>query len=219
MLARYTLPAFLLLFTLSTNSWARAWTNTEGKTINADFIKLEDGIVHLKKGHKIYKVPLQKLSKAGQLTATELAEAETEKASPAPKPKITLPIKLNTKISGPDLTNDQIAGKPIVLHAWQAHCGACPPSLADFEKLAKRKKKSNASFIIWHSHDKLELAKSKSAGLRLKLPVYHGGMIKWDKKFGSLVWPHVILIDAQGKIIYMGKPDRTFQKVFKNVSQ
>jgi len=205
----------LILLVLTVPSEARTWRNADGKSIEAEFIKLENGVVHLKRSSKVYKIPLKTLSQDDQDFLAKKTEEEKEAAKPKQKPKAKLPINLNIKVSGSDLDDEVISGKPIVLHQWQAHCGACPPALAGFEKLAKRKKKRGAAFMIWHSADKLELAKSKSSQLGLKLPVYHGGMIKWDKKFGSFVWPHVVLINIQGEIVYMGAADRTFHKILK----
>jgi len=54
----------------------------------------------------------------------------------------------------------------------------------------------------------------------LKLPVYHGKMVAWDKeKFGKLVWPHVVVMNAEGKVVYMGPPDRTFEKVLRGLGK
>lgn len=104
------------------------------------------------------------------------------------------------------------------MHQWQAHCQRCPASLVDYEKLARRKK-DDAVFLIWHSHDTEELAKKRAAELDLKLPVYQGKMIKWDKEFGEFKWPHVIVYDAQGKVVYMGPhDDRSFSKILRILS-
>lgn len=210
---RYLLLTTLLLSTFPSD--ARIWTNTNGKSIEATFIKLEDDIVHLKKNNRVYKVSINTLSrKDREFIANRKKEEDKEEAKP--EPQVQLPINLNIRISGDALKDEDLQEKPIVLHQWQAHCGACSPALRAFEKLAKRKKKSGAVFMIWHSADKPSLAKSKSGQLGLKLPVYHGPMIKWDKKFGKFLWPHVVLIDARGKIIHMGTADKKFQKLLKD---
>ena len=63
-----------------------------------------------------------------------------------------------------------------------------------------------------------EMAKDKSRDLDLKLPVYHGSRIPWDDKFGEVAWPHVVLVSAQGEIVYMGKQDKAFDKALKKAT-
>ncbi len=52
----------------------RTWTDTSGNTVEAAFVKLEDGVVHLRRPDgKIAPVPLEKLSKQDQEFVSEQA--------------------------------------------------------------------------------------------------------------------------------------------------
>lgn len=201
---------------------ARTWTNADGRTIEADLVKVDGKEVVLQKNGKEYRVPLESLSEDDQRFAkeesAEAVSADTSESNNKPEEAASFPLKLDQRVSGDEIEPAVAAGRLIVLHQWQAHCGRCPASLNDFEKLARRKKSTGALFMIWHSHDKIELAKKKSDDLDLGLPVYHGGMIQWDKTFGEFVWPHVIVMNPDGKVVYMGEPNRDFNKVLEEHS-
>ena len=202
-----------LLFLLCTcpllaEGGARTWTLTSGETVEATFIKLEGGQVHLRGDGEILRLEL------GELCADDRAVVDEKSRHGR---AADLPIKLDQKISGPTLHAADLAGRPIVIHQWQAHCGTCPPTLAAFEKLAGRRGKK-AAYLIWHFNDPAEMAKDKSRDLDLKLPVYHGSRIPWDDKFGEVAWPHVVLVSAQGEIVYMGKQDKAFDKALKKAT-
>jgi len=53
---------------------ARPWVNTEGKTMEADFVKVEGSLVHLKKRNKVYKLEITSLSQKDQDYISELQE-------------------------------------------------------------------------------------------------------------------------------------------------
>lgn len=211
---------FLLSLAIARGETLRDWTNQNNQTIRAEFVKLDGETVVLKMGARDYSIPLSTLSESDQHHIAELTAAtkdekeEKEETSPAAKPLISL----EKHIFGPELTPADVTAKPLVIHPWQAHCGACPPHLMDFEKFARRKKRLGATFLIWHGYDTPALALSKSEQLELDLPVYHGKWIKWDKeKFGPFVWPHLVLIDAQGKIVYMGQDKRALEDHLKTL--
>ncbi len=207
-----------LILLMSLPIAAREWTNLSGKKIEADFVQLEGETVTLRVGSKEYEIPLNTLTVDDQKFARKAAEKTQDEAPPA-KPSPKFPLSLGKWVSGEKLNAEALAGKPIVLHVWQAHCGACPPKLLEFEKIARRKKKSGAVFLVWHSADKISLAQSKSKKIDLKIPVYHGKRFKWNKKkFGDQVWPHVVILKPDGEIVYMGKADRDFTIALKSVS-
>ena len=125
-------------------------------------------------------------------------------------------VDFKTHISGTTVNPDEAKGNILVVHQWQAHCGACPPSLQKFEKIARRKKTKPVTFVILHSHDKQQMARGKAKQLKLKLPVYHGKMLKKSKS-----WPNVRIYTVDGTLLYNGKQDKAFEsalnKAIKNV--
>jgi hypothetical protein len=187
----------------------RDWTNKEGQTIRATFVDFKGDQVVLKMKGETYPVPLASLSQADRDHLTKRREEATAAAEkPAPKPNLAL----DNHISGPKLTASDVTAKPLVIHAWMAHCGACPPSLQEFDKYVRRKKRLDTTFLVWHSVDTTDLAKSRSEELDLDATVYHGPMIMWDEeKFGELVWPHLILMSPAGEVVYMGDDERELE--------
>lgn len=53
----------------------QSWTNTAGKTIEAEFIRIEETTLIIRKGGTQFKVPLSQLSAESQLQARELAKS------------------------------------------------------------------------------------------------------------------------------------------------
>lgn len=208
MYLRLGLNLFLCWVAVAAHGEGRVWTRSCGESIEAEFVKLEKETLHLKKGEKAFQLPLESFSQDDRDYVAEQVEEEQEKT----------PFSLETKISATSLKADEIADKPVVLHQWVAHCKNCPPTLKAFEKMAERHKKS-ATFLVWHSSDSLTMAREKIQELDLKLPVYHGDRIEWDKKFGEFTWPYVILLSKGGEVLYMGKQDQAFEKALKAASK
>ena len=220
---------FFLVLSLTCGSafaLARTWTNQDGKQIEAELVSVDGDKVILRKGDKNYTLTIASLSEEDQTfirESQEMEETEETKDEPTgetagPREDAKFPLKTDQWVAGEKIDPAEAAGKPVVLHPWQAHCGACPPSLKAFEKTARRKKRTGAVFMVWHSVDKIELARSKNETLDLELPIYHGQMLKWDEKFGEFVWPHVIVMKPNGEIAYMGKANRDFENALKEVT-
>ena len=54
------------------------------------------------------------------------------------------------------------------------------------------------------------MAKEKSKSIRLKLPAYHGKMIK------SVGWPNLLIFDKEGALIYNGPAGDKFESALKD---
>jgi len=64
---RHLLVALTALTVATTSAHAKTWTNTEGKTISATYIKVVDEKVHMRlRNGKLAKVALEKLSAKDQ---------------------------------------------------------------------------------------------------------------------------------------------------------
>ncbi|MFC7339595.1 TlpA family protein disulfide reductase [Haloferula chungangensis] len=132
-------------------------------------------------------------------------------------PLLADPVKLDdlgTQIVGkPALTQSDLEGKLLVVHLWEAHCGACRTAVPAFEK-EMRSKKKYATAVIVHRHDKQELAESVADDLGLKLPVFHN-----PKKIPQLkmkTWPCAIIITPDGEVAYSGSPGKDFDKALRD---
>lgn len=83
---------------------APEWTNTEGKTITAEFVRLDGDAVVVKNGGKEFRIPFTKLSDASIRRAKALAAPEQAATPPAPVPSAptTLQIKVASKVAKVD---------------------------------------------------------------------------------------------------------------------
>ena len=83
---------------------AQEWTNTEGKTITAEFVRVDGDAVVVKNGGKEFRIPFTKLSEASIRRAKALAAPEQADTPPAPIPSAptTLQIKVASKVAKVD---------------------------------------------------------------------------------------------------------------------
>jgi len=199
--------------------------NSEGKEIVAEMVGVADENVILKMKGKDYEIPIASLSSADQVFISEQLQKEktantaaAEKTPPKTKKKSSSRINLNQWVHGPKLTQDDLDGKIVVFHVWNAYCGACVSKVKDFNDTARRKRKSGATYMIWHYYSDYKLAVKNSAKYELDdVAIYHGkGLGKWDEeKWGKMPWPFVGIMNKSGEIIYLGAEDRAFEKRVK----
>ena len=80
---------------------AQEWTNTDGKTITAEFIRLDGDAVVVKNGGKEFRIPFSKLAEASVRRAKALAAPEQADTPPVPVPAAptTLQIKIASKMT------------------------------------------------------------------------------------------------------------------------
>ena len=83
---------------------AQEWTNTEGKTITAEFVRLDGDAVLVKSGGKEFRIPFYKLAEVSIRQAKALGTPDLADASPAPIPSAptTLQIKVASKMTKVD---------------------------------------------------------------------------------------------------------------------
>jgi pimeloyl-ACP methyl ester carboxylesterase len=83
---------------------AKQWTNTEGKVITAEFVRLDGEAVVVKSGGKEFRIPFAKLADSSIRQAKASAEAMQADAQPVPIPDAptTLQIKVGSKTAKVD---------------------------------------------------------------------------------------------------------------------
>lgn len=86
------------------NAPARTWTNSEGQTIEADFIKLEGQTDHLDMSGRIYQLAMKDLS---QEDRDYIDSLQKESETPV---QAKFPLELTTKIAGSDIPLKELAG-------------------------------------------------------------------------------------------------------------
>jgi pimeloyl-ACP methyl ester carboxylesterase len=83
---------------------AQEWTNTEGKTITAEFVRVDGDAVVVRNGGREFRIPFAKLAEASVRSAKALAAPEHLDAPPVPIPAAptTLQIKVASKVAKVD---------------------------------------------------------------------------------------------------------------------
>jgi pimeloyl-ACP methyl ester carboxylesterase len=83
---------------------AQEWTNTDGKTITAEFVRLDGDAVVVKAGGKEFRIPFAKLAEVSIRQAKALAAPVQAEALPVaiPAAPITLQIKVASKVAKVD---------------------------------------------------------------------------------------------------------------------
>jgi len=215
----------IILMLLSIVS-ARTWENSEGKKIEAEFVKVEGESVFLKMKGKEFKIAIDSLSAADQAFIAEKSQKTANKEVAQKKPvkpakkKGKSKIHLDKWVHGPKLTQEDLDGKVVVFHAWNAYCARCPSKVKDFNDTARRKRKTGATYLIWHYYSDYSLAVKNSALFGLDdVPVYHGkGLGKWnEEKWGKMTWPFVGIMNKEGEIVYLGEENSKFKKMIKEL--
>lgn len=122
---------FLLLSLLLVGSGVQAefrkWTNDAGRVIDAEWIKLEGEVVHLRmRNGKIGKVPLRTLSGTDQKWVREQSTPAPKPAIDDPKPAPSRPAPRSEPGGIPKWPNDFGEGVPVVFPEWQAETPSEP---------------------------------------------------------------------------------------------
>jgi nucleoredoxin len=202
--------AALLLVAIGTA--ADTWTSTAGSTIEAEFVKEERGIVHLKTADgKIKKIKKSNLSREDQLKATQLASPFAAKKAEVALPKASEAIY---GLFGDELRNnrkkkvsvDVLHGKVIGIYFsahWCPPCRKFTPELVEFHN--KMTEQGKPFEIVFVSPDR-----SKSDMYNyikemdmpwLMLPFGDDHKKSLSDKFGVRGIPMLVIIDAEGNTI------------------
>jgi len=87
----------------------RTWTSVSGQTVEASFVKMEAGMVHLQRaGGETVGIPLSRLCQADQAVARELAGVAPADA-PAVKSSMAVKAAPASRAAGDTLTEEEIA--------------------------------------------------------------------------------------------------------------
>jgi O-glycosyl hydrolase len=99
MSTRFCLVALILTLTVAWDAAARTWTDKQGRTIEAEFVRVAQGKVVLSRGGKVVTVPLADLSDADQKFIA--SKTGTDPTSAAAATQITIqPTRLRQEFQG-----------------------------------------------------------------------------------------------------------------------
>ncbi len=205
--------AALLLVAISTT--ADTWTSTAGSTIEAEFVTMERGLVHLRTADgKIKKIKKSDLSKEDQLKATQLsspfaAKKAAEVAAAPPKASDAILELFGKKLKNnrkKNVSTDELGGKIIGIYFsahWCPPCKAFTPKLVEFhEKMAKEGKPFEIVFVssdrsqsdMYNYVEEMDMP-------WLMLPFGDDHKKSLSEKFEVKGIPMLVIIDAKGKTI------------------
>lgn len=206
--ARRTFFAFLCLPLLLGSAFSRTWTNQAGKTIEAEFVKLEGDTLHLKGSTgQSYEVPLSSLSEADQTFAKEQSSAPAKPAEPASIFKESIDGKL-VAVEGKRVSKYEMAEEPqyyafYFSASWCGPCRAFTPKLIEFYNSNPGAKKTFE--VIFMSRDNSEgdmedyMTKDKMPWPAVRFR--DANRIDEITNYKGRGIPCLVLVDRQGTVI------------------
>ncbi|MDA8991517.1 hypothetical protein N9H45_08330 [Opitutales bacterium] len=105
----------------SNSSGIYPWTDAQGRTLQARFIRLFAGTVTIEWNGQMVPLPMNSLSPASQALANKLAASKTAPTTKKPEPLPTTPKKVAPKIMPTVVTEDVALDEE---HNWQATNGS-----------------------------------------------------------------------------------------------
>ena len=236
------------LFVFATPGFAREWSNTAGKKIQADFVEVKGAegaeVVVLKMaGGKTYKVPLNQLSDADQSFAKE--QAKTAAASP-PAAATSAATAAGAADSKPSIFKDMLKGKLVALEgkrvskydiaeepefyafyfsaSWCGPCKAFTPKLAEFYKANDGKKKDFEVILVSHDNDEQSMEDYIKEDAMPWPAVSFRNIAKLEKiaAYCGKGIPCLVLVDREGNVVsdsYDGQNYLGPDKVMKDIEE
>ncbi len=212
----YLITAALLLVAISaTAGEVRTWTSKTGTTIEAEFVELKFGTVHLKTPDgSVKKIKKSNLSKEDQQEITRLTDPfAAKKAAEAAAVSLKASDAMY-ELFGKTLRNardkkvsvDALANKTVGIYFsahWCPPCRAFTPSLVEFHKKMTQQGKPFEIVFVSSDQSKSEMYNyMKEMEMPwLALPFGDEHKEALSKKFGVRGIPKLVIIDSNGELI------------------
>lgn len=108
-------------------------------------------------------------------------------------------------LSGPKFSNDDLAGKVVMVEFWGIRCVPCLKAMPHLNKLYDELRDFGLVILAPHAQEgSPHQVKSKVTSYSMMFSVYGAGTIREDNPFKFI--PHTILFDHTGQCVYRGKP-------------
>ncbi len=231
----YLITATLLLVAISaTAGEVRTWTSKTGTTIEAEFVKVKLGTVHLKTPDgSVKQIKKSNLSKEDQqeisrLTDPFAAKKAAEAAAAAASPKASDAMY---ELFGDELRNtrdkkvsvDALANKTIGIYFsahWCPPCRAFTPSLVEFHNEMTQQGKPFEIVFVSSDRSKGDMyGYMKEMDMPwLALPFGDDHKKSLSKKYGVRGIPMLVIIDSKGELVTgngRGDVSKSGAKAFK----
>lgn len=234
------------LFVFATPGFAREWSNTAGKKIQADFVEVKgtEGaeVVVLKlAGGKAYNVPLNQLSDADQAFAKE--QAKTAAASP---PATTAAAATGAADGKPSIFKEMLKGKLVALEgkrvgkyemaeepkfyafyfsaSWCGPCKAFTPKLVEFYNAHEGKKKDFEVIFVSRDNDEQSMEDYIKEDAMPWPAISFRNVAKLEKidAYRGRGIPCLVLVDREGNVVshsYEGQQYVGPSKVMKDIEE
>ena len=234
------------LFVFATPGFAREWSNTAGKKIQADFVEVKGAegaeVVVLKMaGGKAYNVPLNQLSDADQVFAKE--QAKTTAASP---PATTAGAATGAADGKPSIFKEMLKGKLVALEgkrvgkyemaeepkfyafyfsaSWCGPCKAFTPKLVEFYNAHEGKKKDFEVIFVSRDNDEQSMEDYIKEDAMPWPAISFRNVAKLDKidAYRGRGIPCLVLVDREGNVVshsYEGQQYVGPSKVMQDIEE
>lgn len=204
---------------LALPAFAREWTDTTGRKIQAELVEVKDGgtaVLKLSGGQNV-EVPLAKLSAADQAFALEAKPAKASAAEPAGKPSaLTEALKGKlVALDGRRVGRYEMAEEPkhyafyFSAH-WCPPCRAFTPKLVEFYNAQEGRKKDFEIIFVSRDNDE-DAFEEYIKGDKMPWPAVsfrNVERLKAVTKYAGSGIPCLVLVDREGKVLsdsYQGK--------------
>lgn len=206
---------FLALALLTTATFGRDWTSTEGKTIQADLVEVkgaagnEIAVLKMANG-ATFEVPLARLSAADQTFAKTAATSKPAAVAEAGAPSIfkdVLKGKL-VAVDGKRVGKYEMTAEPkyyafyFSAH-WCPPCRTFTPKLVEFYNSSEGKKKDFEIIFVTNDNDEKSM-EEYMLGDQMPWPAiaYRSAeRIKEVQKYAGNGIPCLVLVDREGKVL------------------
>ena len=200
----------------TTNSvTARTWTSRSGQTVNAEFVKMQYGMVHLKREDgKLITIRSASLSSEDQKVAGKLASPATpslKKAEPTESKKAP---EIIYDLFGSKLRNakknsvsiDELSNKTIGVYFsahWCPPCRAFTPKLVEFYNELKKSEKPFEIVFVSSDRNKSAMYKYMKEMEMPWLALPHGDKHKesLSAKYNVSGIPKLVILSSSGELI------------------
>lgn len=117
----------------------------------------------------------------------------------------TADITLGAHVSGPEITDGDLAGRVVVLEFWGIHCPPCLASMPHLEAAHKQLGPEGLVVIGAHAQggDVAEVRKT-AADLGVTFPIVAHASVNGGMDFRGI--PHCMVFDHTGACVYRGSP-------------
>lgn len=119
--------------------------------------------------------------------------------------------------SGPKISEEDLAGKVVMVDEWGVNCPPCRALLPEMEKIWKKYK--SKPFVLIGSHrqgHRPDQVKALVEANKLTYPIYDFAGIAVGEPDNGRAIPFIYVLNHRGKVVYSGRSDRDAVQAVEN---